>query len=238
VITFNMEWLASSADSAIREECIRYMSFWLNSVIIHTQNEKEEIAPVVFVGTRKDLITSPEEHQAISTCLYNLFCNSLAWSYVIENNGEPYLCFFPVNNKLGNQDLTVQKLLQLIDNSIDESSYVHVERPLSWFKVLDIFKSKNVPYLEYSEVESIVVSCKIAKDEVPVLLTFFHEMGILMWHDEETLRDIIVFDPIEYFVKPATITICNHVPNQSDGVYHSRNYTRRRGSGFQWSSLR
>jgi hypothetical protein len=47
VITFNMEWLASSADPVIREECIRYMSFWLNSVIIHTQNEKEEIAPVV-----------------------------------------------------------------------------------------------------------------------------------------------------------------------------------------------
>jgi hypothetical protein len=145
----------------------------------------------------------------------------LAWSYVIENNGEPDLCFFPVNNKLGNQDPTVQKLLQLIDNSIDESSYVHVERPLSWFKVLDIFKSKNVPYLEYSEVESIVVSCKIGKNEVPVLLTFFHEMGILMWHDEDTLRDIIVFDPIEYFVKPATIIICNHVPNQSDAVYHS-----------------
>jgi GTPase SAR1 family protein len=221
VITFNMEWLVSSADPAIQEECIRYMSFWLNSVIIHTQNEKDEIAPVVFVGTKKDLITSPVEHQAISTCLYNLFCNSLAWSYVIENNGEPDLHFFPVNNKLGNQDSTVQKLLQLIDNSIDESSYVHVERPLSWFKVLDIFKSKNDPYLEYSEVESVVVSCKIAKDEVPTLLTFFHEMGILMWHDEDTLRDTIVFDPIECFVKPATLIVCKHVPNQSDGVHHS-----------------
>jgi GTPase SAR1 family protein len=233
VITFNMEWLASSADPVIREECVRYMSFWLNSVIIHTQNEKEEIAPVVFVGTRKDLITSPAEHQAISTSLYNLFCNSLAWSFVIENNGgagqfgKADLCFFPVNNKLGNQDPTVQKLLQLIDKSIDESSYVHVERPLSWFKVLDIFKSKNVPYLEYSEVVSIVVSCNIPDHRVPALLRFFHEMGILMWHDEDSLRDVIVFDPIEYFVKPATIIICKHVPNQSDGIYHSLEIHRK-----------
>jgi hypothetical protein len=45
VINFNMDWLASSAASAVREECIRYMSFWLNSVIIHTQNEKEDILP-------------------------------------------------------------------------------------------------------------------------------------------------------------------------------------------------
>jgi hypothetical protein len=233
VITFNMEWLASSADPVIREECIRYMSFWLNSVIIHTQNEKGEIAPVVFVGTRKDLITSPAEHQAISTYLYNIFSNSLAWSFVIENNGaegqfgKADLCFFPVNNTIGNQDPTVQKLLQLIEESIDQSSYVHVERPLSWFQVLDVFKSKNVPYMEYNEVESIILSCNIPKDRVPSLLRFLHEMGILMWHDEDTLRDIIVFDPIEYFVKPATIIICKHVPNQSDGIYHSTEIHRK-----------
>jgi GTPase SAR1 family protein len=233
VITFNMEWLSSSTDPAIRDECIRYMSFWLNSVIIHTQTEKGEIAPIIFVGTRKDLIKTPAEHQAISTELYNIFSNSLAWSYVVENNGAegPFgkadLCFFPVNNKLGNQDPTVQKLLVLVEETIDKSSYVHVERPLSWFQVLDNFKSKNVPYLEYSEVESIVVSCNIPKDRVPTLLRFFHEMGILMWHDEDTLRDIIVFDPIEYFVKPATIIICKHNPDKVDGIYHSMEIHRK-----------
>jgi GTPase SAR1 family protein len=233
VITFNMEWLSSSTDPAIRDECIRYMSFWLNSVIIHTQTEKGEIAPIIFVGTRKDLIKTPAEHQAISTELYNIFSNSLAWSYVVENNGAegPFgkadLCFFPVNNKLGNQDPTVQKLLLLVEETIDKSSYAHVERPLSWFQVLDNFKSKNVPYLEYSEVESIIVSCNIPKDRVPTLLRFFHEMGILMWHDEDTLRDIIVFDPIEYFVKPATIIICKHNPDKVDGIYHSMDIHRK-----------
>jgi hypothetical protein len=128
------------------------------------------------------------------------------------------LCFFPVNNKLGNQGPTVQKLLQLTEDSIDKSSYVHVERPLSWFQVLDIFKSKNVPYLSYNEVESIVTACDIPQERVSVLLRFFHEMGILMWHDEDTLRDVVVFDPIEYFVKPATIVICKHNPDKVDGI--------------------
>jgi GTPase SAR1 family protein len=233
VVTFNMEWLSSTADPAIREECVRYLSFWLNSVLIHTQNEKGEVAPIFLVGTRKDLITSPAEHQQISTFLYNAFCNSLVWSYVIENNGAegPFgnadLCFFPVNNKLGNQDPTVQKLLQLTEQSIDQSNYVHVERPLSWFQVLDIFKSKNVPYLSYNEVESIVTACDIPQERVSVLLRFFHEMGILMWHDEDTLRDVVVFDPIEYFVKPATIVICKHNPDKVDGIYHSMEIHRK-----------
>jgi GTPase SAR1 family protein len=233
VVTFNMEWLSCAADPAIREECVRYLSFWLNSVLIHTQNEKGEVAPIFLVGTRKDLITSPAEHQQISTFLYNAFCNSLVWSYVIENNGAegPFgkadLCFFPVNNKLGNQDPTVQKLLQLTEQSIDQSNYVHVERPLSWFQVFDIFKSKNVPYLSYNEVESIVTACDIPKERVSVLLKFFHEMGILMWHDEDTLRDVVVFDPIEYFVKPATIVICKHNPDKVDGIYHSLEIHRK-----------
>ena len=233
VIAFNMEWLSSSADPAVKEDCIRYMTHWLNSVIIHTQNEKGEVAPLLFVGTRKDIITSPAEHQNISTYLYNVFCNSIAWSYVVENNGAEGpngrcdLCFFPVNNKLGNRDPTVQKLLGLIEDTIDQSSYVHVERPLSWFQVLDQFKSRNVPYMSYDEVSEIVISCGIPKNRVPTLLRFFHEMGILMWHDEDTLRNVVVFDPIEYFVKPATIIICKHVPDQSDGIYHSTEIHRK-----------
>jgi hypothetical protein len=128
VVAFNMEWLIGSAGPAVRDECIRYMSFWLNSVIIHTQDNDGTIAPIFIVGTRKDRITSPADHQAISTLLYNLFCSSLAWSSVIENNGAegPFgkadLCFFPVDNTLGNKDTTIQKLLHLVETSIDQSS--------------------------------------------------------------------------------------------------------------------
>jgi GTPase SAR1 family protein len=224
LLTFNMEWLSSSASSVVRHRCTRYISFWLNSIIIHTQNEKGDIAPIVFVGTRKDLITSLQEHESISSYLYSVFRNSLAWPHVKENDGDntqPDLCFFPVDNTRGIRDPTVQKLLKVIEDTIDRSSYVHVERPLSWFQVLDDFKSKNCPYLKYSEVESIITSRNIPQQRVPLVLKFFHEMGILMWHDEASLRDIVVFEPIDYFVKPATIIICKHVSNRDRGVCHS-----------------
>jgi GTPase SAR1 family protein len=233
IITFNMEWLSSGTEQIVKEDCIRYLFCWLNSVIVHTQNEEGEMATILFVGTRKDLITKPAEHQAISTFLYNTFSSSLAWPFVLENigaegcNGKADLFFFPVNNKLANDDPIVQKLLQIVENVIDHSNYVHVKRPLNWFRVLDLFKSMNVPYLTFSEVELMIDSCHIPQDHIPTLLRFFHEMGVLMWHDEDTLRDIIVFDPIEYFVKPSTIIICKHVPDKTDGIYHSMEIHRK-----------
>eukprot|EP01040_Poterioochromonas_malhamensis_P009616 gene9616-biopygen1868 len=207
----------------VKEDCLSYITFWLNSIIIHTQNEKGEVAPIFFVGTRKDLMSSPTEHLQISTKLYEGFSGSLAWPYVVENvgaegpNGKTDLCFYPINNMLSNHDSTMQILLKKIEETIDSSSYVHVERPLSWFRVIDALKEANVPYMRYKEAERIITGCDIPENKVSLLLRFLHEMGILMWHDEDKLREVVVFDPIEYFVKPATIMICKHVPDEADG---------------------
>ncbi len=226
ILVFNMEWLSSKASKEIMDDCLSYMTFWLNSVIIHTQNEKHEVAPVFFVGTRKDTVSSPAEHLRISTIIYETFSGSLAWPYVVEYagamgpNGKADFCFYPVNNTQSIEDVTVRELLKRIEETIDGSSYVHVERPLSWFQVLDLLKQRKVPYLAFEDVKKIILECDIPEDKVSFLLSFFHEMGILMWHDEDNLRDVVVLDPIEYFVKPATIVICKHVPDQTDGIHH------------------
>ncbi|KAK0350834.1 hypothetical protein LTR94_027409, partial [Friedmanniomyces endolithicus] len=228
-----MEWLSSNATMEVKEDCLSYITFWLNSIIIHTQNEKGEVAPIFFVGTRKDLVSSPAEHLQISTKLYEGFSGSLAWPYVVENvgaegpNGKTDLCFYPINNTLSNHDSTMQTLLKKIEETIDSSSYVHVERPLSWFRVIDALKEANVPYMRYKEAERIITGCDIPENKVSLLLRFLHEMGILMWHDEDKLREVVVFDPIEYFVKPATIVICKHVPDEADGTYHVLDIHRR-----------
>eukprot|EP01040_Poterioochromonas_malhamensis_P014975 gene14975-biopygen3469 len=206
----------------VKEDCLSYITFWLNSIIIRTQNEKGEVAPIFFVGTRKDLVSSPADHLQISTKLYEVFSGSVAWPYVVENvgaegpNGRTDLCFYPVNNTLSNHDVTMQSLLKKIEETIDSSSYVHVERPLSWFRVIDALKEANVPYMRYKEAERIITGCDIPENKVSLLLRFLHEMGILMWHDDDKLREVVVFDPIEYFVKPATIVICKHVPDEAD----------------------
>eukprot|EP01040_Poterioochromonas_malhamensis_P013083 gene13083-biopygen2861 len=222
LLVFNMEWLSSNASMRVKDDCLSYITFWLTSIIIHTQNEKGEVAPIFIVGTKKDLVSSPVDHLQISMKLYEAFSGSLAWPYVVENVGAegPDLCFYPINNMLSNHDVAMQTLLKKIEETIDSSSYVHVERPLSWFRVIDALKQANVPYMRYKEAERIITGCDIPQNRVSLLLRFLHEMGILMWHDQDQLREVVVFDPIEYFVKPATIVICKHVPDEADGIYH------------------
>jgi len=119
---------------------MEYLSFWLNSVVVHTLNEQGKTAPIVFVGTRKDKVCSPSDHQAISQIIYEKFGYNICWPHVIENtegvntNGQVSLCFFPVDNTAGRNDPTLRRLLQEIEKVIDGSDYVHVDHPLSWFK--------------------------------------------------------------------------------------------------------
>ncbi len=67
LLTFNMEWLADSAESEKREMCLNNLAFWMNSIYIHTARKDleglEQTARVVFVGTRKDLVSEVGQHE-------------------------------------------------------------------------------------------------------------------------------------------------------------------------------
>jgi hypothetical protein len=60
----------------------------------------------------------------------------------------------------------------------------------------------------------------ILSQNVEEMLTYFCEMGIVIWINEEKLRDVVILDPIEYFVKPATMIICKHIATKDD-PYHT-----------------
>jgi len=41
-------------------------------------------------------------------------------------------------------------------------------------------------------------------------------MGMLMWHETEELKDIVILKPIDFFIKPATVIICKHTPSDNE----------------------
>ena len=84
-LLFNMEWLVNS-DSKTMARCLATLKFWINSIVVHTLDPiTNDTAPIAIIGTRKDKISNPADHQRISTILYDNFSNSLAWPHVIEN---------------------------------------------------------------------------------------------------------------------------------------------------------
>jgi hypothetical protein len=183
-----MEWLVGSDDET-RVSCLATLKFWVNSIVVHTFDATtNETAPVVFVGTRKDKITNPADHQRISTILFESFSTSLAWPSVVENehaqgaNGRARMFFFPVDNVQGRRDPTVVQLMECVERVIDSSAYVHEERPLSYLQALDKLAALNKSFLSYNHAFDIAVKCGVEPSDVTNMLKLFHEMGSLMFH--------------------------------------------------------
>jgi hypothetical protein len=206
-----------SEDDEKRESCMKHLKFWMNSICLHTFDEKsEKTAPVAIVGTRKDIICNAEDHEKISHILKDTFYLSVLWeSLLIEQSND--LCFFPVNNKqTSSLDITVSQLLKVSQSFLEKVSYVTKQVSLVWLKILDEIKAKLESFLMLSEIIKICSKFSLPPEKVEEMLTYFCEMGILIWINEEKLRDIIILDPVEYFVKPVTLIICKHIATKDD----------------------
>lgn len=183
------------------------------------------------MGIKGDIVNSLIQCKGISDSLYETFRASIAWPSVLENrntqgsNGTTDLCFFPVNNRLGRRDRNLVRLLRVLEDCIDASDYVHEEKPLCWLKLLDLLSKRvrDSSFLRFEEVVKLGRQCDaslLTRESLPQVLYFLHQMGMLMWHDEEGLRDVVILNPIEYFVTPATTVICKHSPTEHDKTVH------------------
>jgi hypothetical protein len=114
----------------------------------------------------------------------------------------------------------MKSMMATIESSMNDADYTHQLIPLSWMKTLDevtILKKSSITIEEYSSIAS---SCQVSSSDEFDLLRYFHEMGYLMWHDQPVLRDVIILDPIDFFVKPAALIICKHVRDGNDPTMH------------------
>jgi GTPase SAR1 family protein len=226
VVVFDMRQLVRSAEEKEKEECLKTLRFWMNSVSLHSYDkERREMAPIILVGTRKDIVSSPEDHEDISKVLSSSFGKHSCWKFVKSNRhglgkkGNTTFCYFPISNKMGyDQDATLRELLQEMERSIASSHFMQKKLPLIWLKVMDKMKERAEEggYLKYEKVLSIAKECEMSEKSIPYLLKFMHEMGLAMWHDKASLDDVIIRDPVKYFVTPATTIICKHVQSEED----------------------
>lgn len=228
VVTFDMSQLSSNGPE--KDECLNAIRYWLNSIAVHSFNSQTGMmAPIFLVGSRKDIISNPKDHEAISHLLHKNFHQSRAWPFVIQNDcgiesrGNTAFCFFPIDNtkSKNRSDKTIQDLMKSLDAEIGKSPYVTQELPAIWLKTIDELKATKASYLEYDEMLSLANKNGFSETTFTAFLLFLHEMGIAMWHPESSLRNVIILDPVKFFVDPATIIICKHRPDDSaDSTWH------------------
>jgi GTPase SAR1 family protein/DNA-binding Lrp family transcriptional regulator len=228
MLVFDME-LFLSKDEKDRESCHENIKFWMNSIAMHTYDEKTgKTAPLALVGTRKDRISNVDIHDKISGTLEEIYGSHRVWPSLIQFQREEksslfrlreptVLNFFPIDNtKRFFESSTLTQLLEKLEKTMMENEVVKRKIPLVWMKVLDQIREKNASFLLFDEVVEIGEKLGISLEEVSELLRYLYEMGVIIWIEEPGLREVVILDPMEYFVKPVTRIICKHLASRKD----------------------
>lgn len=139
---------------------LSYLSFWLNSVVVHIihgtiqlrkplhlySSEGKEILPVILINIFKFL------HYYILFFL-PIWHGLLFWTIkmALDQMEEWTYTFFPIDNKLGRDDANLKCLLSVVEKKLLDSSYVHEEKPLSWLlKAFDKLMGEKIAWVSTS----------------------------------------------------------------------------------------
>jgi GTPase SAR1 family protein len=240
MLVFDMELFLSKENNNKSESCSKSILFWMNSIAMHTYDEKTgKTAPVALVGTRRDKVSSVDIHDKISMELEEKYGNHRVWSSLVrfEREGKQGLFrssreakalnYFPIDNtKRFFEDTTLTQLLEKLEKTMMESEEVKRKIPVIWMKALDEIREKGKKekksFLLLEEVIEIAGKLGVSleggrgRGGVSELLRYLYEMGVLIWIEEPGLREVVILDPIEYFVKPVTRIICKHLASKKD----------------------
>jgi hypothetical protein len=138
LVVFNMQWLvgptayeAAGLDGITqRVSCSNYLSFCLNSIHLHTKPKDRSAAPVLLVGTHRDCIGSPTEHEVISSMIHQKFKASPAFDSTIPfkqgttSVGRGLLCFYPVNNTKSSTDPCIGSIKAAVQDCLKKEEYL------------------------------------------------------------------------------------------------------------------
>ena len=213
IVVFNM---LDMLDENKRDESLSEMSFWINSIVMHTRDPKNgKIAPMFLVGTHKDAVSSISNHKRISEFIEERFRRNAAWPYIQENEN---FCFFPVKSIAGQSDDDMMNMMTAIESVVRKADHVKEPRPLAWLRALDELEATKKSFLTLNEASSIAIANGVEKDTVSLFLSFLNDLGIVLWLDETGLRDVVILEIITFFVEPATQIICDHRSKHSDST--------------------
>ena len=172
---------------------------WMANIHAHLmQNEKGAICKyprMLCIGTHGDKLQTEASKVTIKEQLKEEV-KSKAFAELIVDT------FIVDNTTAGNkeqEDPSFPKVRNLIYDFTSKN--LLVKTPISWVlfrKIIQVLKA-NVLTLE--EAQAIGVTCKISQEEVPKVLLFYHQLGVLLFYPHiEGLQSKVIISP-KWFVE-------------------------------------
>ena len=179
------------------------LDFWLSSIAARAPSVR-----IVVVCTKLDLVSEEVKERRLDA-LWESFRGR-----VYERQIADIVC---VSSKTGEGVEAVRQLLQAQAKPYDESDGSGLLRygqpvPVSWFKFQALAKemasTKGVRRAPLAEVVQLAKECEVDEAEVPRMLREFHDIGMLLWHDEPKMREMVVLD-VQWVVDKMTALLCH-----------------------------
>ena len=174
---------------------------------------------VLLIGTHADKLKSksPDYARKIKETISQR-CQDMAFSELI-------LGIKLVDNttagKLDDEDPVYQEIRDEV-HKFASRQLTH-DTPISWVlfrKLLYQYRRElNKPILTLSEAKAVGTACRIKEDDVPVVLYFYHELGVVLYYGYiPSLKDTVICDPqwlISQFAKIFSLDGQEHLKNSN-----------------------
>eukprot|EP00049_Salpingoeca_infusionum_P013197 m.246542 g.246542 ORF g.246542 m.246542 type:complete len:1402 (+) comp15381_c0_seq2:107-4312(+) len=146
VIVFSMKKLLGQST---RPEALAYLRFWLNSIHMHAPQ-----APVLLVGTHKDVVTRSNDHKTLSALLADTFGHHPSFGSVVPFSKQN-LEFFPLDNTKGRDDPVVVELQRAIEKHASESDMIQQNVPYTWLQLHDSLQNLALGKIDLEEFPEV-----------------------------------------------------------------------------------
>mmetsp|Transcript_14495 Transcript_14495/g.16931 ORF Transcript_14495/g.16931 Transcript_14495/m.16931 type:complete len:909 (+) Transcript_14495:324-3050(+) len=185
LLVFDIRQLIGSWET--RRKALKSIKYWLSSKSLYAPG-----APIVVVGTFKDAIKDRDDYLESVNFMLQLI---LAHHPQYVKNKQDELVFFPVENRTQEG---IKLLAQTIENVTRQQDFVKRNVSIRWLRCLDYILEENAEsWTTYSRVKFLSKLVGIeSSEEISQMLSFFHELGVLVhFTGTPELNNIVITNP-------------------------------------------
>ena len=199
----------------VNESTSDLMAKWMSTIHSHLMkhNTDNPSPPSIYcIGTHGDKLNDERKEeikkQTHSLCSKKEFPNVSREVLIVDNT---------TSGKGGEEDPNITQLRQKIDKFITN---LVIKAPVNWVLFRKVLQQLELNIINVSDAIAIGIACKIRASDVPEILTFYHELGVLLYYPQiEGLKNKVILSP-KWFVdtigKVFTLEGCEKGMNWQD----------------------